>query len=73
MNCESGVSNSLPKKLTMKERNENTKYLPFAIGWHGRLQFILPPQPQENDLQELRGKDHKPAGEAAEEKKVLHG
>ena len=57
--------------MTMKERNENTKYLPFAIGWHGRLQFILPAQ--EKDLQELRGKDHKSAGEVAEEKKVLHG
>ena len=57
--------------MTMKERTENTKYLPFAIGWHGRLQFILPAQ--EKDLQELRGKDHKSAGEVAEEKKVLHG
>jgi len=56
----------------MKDKeNENIKYLPFAIGWHGRIQFILPPQ--EKDLQELRGKDHKSAGKVAEEKKVLHG
>jgi len=54
----------------MKDKeNENTKYLPFAIGWHGRLKFILPVQ--EKDVHDLRENNHKPGRQATETEKIL--